>query len=153
MKVFKASMKPLRHHKEVWKKNFKLIFSLCPGSGREGLIRCLLVFSWLYLTLSWWRSLSCRNQSIDLRSKPSWKTLLKKVRLTESLTDKDGVCYFLQSSTRDTCAHNHLHRMENLQFPADFFTFTEEILNGKLHFLCSDFSILPFYFKHASVGK
>ena len=26
----------------------------------------------------------------------------------------------------------------NLQFPADFDTFTEEILNGKLHFLCSD---------------
>ena len=25
----------------------------------------------------------------------------------------------------------------NLQFPADLFKFTEEILNGKLHFLCS----------------
>ena len=25
-----------------------------------------------------------------------------------------------------------------LQFPADLVTFTEEILNGKLHFLCSD---------------
>ena len=24
-------------------------------------------------------------------------------------------------------------------FPADLVTFTEEILNGKLHFLCSDF--------------
>ena len=26
----------------------------------------------------------------------------------------------------------------NLQFPADLVTFTEEILNEKLHFLCSD---------------
>ena len=26
----------------------------------------------------------------------------------------------------------------NPQFPADMVTFTEEILNGKLHFLCSD---------------
>ena len=26
----------------------------------------------------------------------------------------------------------------NLQFPADLVTFTEEILNKKLHFLCSD---------------
>ena len=25
----------------------------------------------------------------------------------------------------------------NAQFPADLVTFTEEILNGKLHFLCS----------------
>ena len=26
----------------------------------------------------------------------------------------------------------------NPQFPSDLVTFTEEILNGKLHFLCSD---------------
>ena len=26
----------------------------------------------------------------------------------------------------------------NLQFPTDWATFTEEILNGKLHFFCSD---------------
>ena len=26
---------------------------------------------------------------------------------------------------------------ENPQFPADLVTFTEEVLNGKLHFLCS----------------
>ena len=26
----------------------------------------------------------------------------------------------------------------NPQFPEDLVTFTEEILNGKLHFLCSD---------------
>ena len=26
----------------------------------------------------------------------------------------------------------------NPQFPADLVTFTEEIVNGKLHFLCSD---------------
>ena len=25
----------------------------------------------------------------------------------------------------------------NLEFPADLVTFTEDILNGKLHFLCS----------------
>ena len=25
----------------------------------------------------------------------------------------------------------------NLQFPADLFTFTEEILNGKFHFFCT----------------
>ena len=28
--------------------------------------------------------------------------------------------------------------LPNPQFPADLVTFTEEILNGKLHFLCSD---------------
>ena len=28
----------------------------------------------------------------------------------------------------------------NPQFPVDLVTFTEEILNGKLHFLCSVFS-------------
>ena len=32
----------------------------------------------------------------------------------------------------------------NPQFPADLITFTEEILNEKLHFLCSDFMILWF---------
>ena len=26
----------------------------------------------------------------------------------------------------------------NFQFPADLLTFTEEILNGKVHFLCGD---------------
>ena len=30
----------------------------------------------------------------------------------------------------------------NPHFPADLVTFTEEILNGKLHFLCSD--VYPF---------
>ena len=30
----------------------------------------------------------------------------------------------------------------NPHFPADMFTFTEEILNGKLHFLCSDIVVL-----------
>ena len=35
--------------------------------------------------------------------------------------------------------------LPNLQFLADLVTFTEEILNGKLHFLCSVcFSILLF---------
>ena len=29
----------------------------------------------------------------------------------------------------------------NPQFPADLVTFTEEILYGKLHFLCCDFKI------------
>ena len=29
----------------------------------------------------------------------------------------------------------------NPQFPADLVTFTEEIHNGKLHFLCSDYTI------------
>ena len=32
----------------------------------------------------------------------------------------------------------------NLQFPADLVTFTEEILNGKLHFLCSERLSLSF---------
>ena len=31
---------------------------------------------------------------------------------------------------------------EVFHFPADLVTFTEEILNGKLHFLCSD--VYPF---------
>ena len=30
----------------------------------------------------------------------------------------------------------------NLQSPADLVTFTEEVLNGKLHFLCSALDIL-----------
>ena len=29
-------------------------------------------------------------------------------------------------------------KKQALQFPADLFTFTKEILNGKLHFLCSE---------------
>ena len=29
----------------------------------------------------------------------------------------------------------------NLEFPADLVTFTEEILNGKLHFLSSEVSL------------
>ena len=29
--------------------------------------------------------------------------------------------------------------LPNPQFPADLVTFTEEILNGKVHFLCSDY--------------
>ena len=29
----------------------------------------------------------------------------------------------------------------NLQFPADLVTFTEEILNGKFNFLCSEFRL------------
>ena len=33
----------------------------------------------------------------------------------------------------------------NLQSTADLVTFTEEILNGKLHFLCSDVSIGSFF--------
>ena len=33
--------------------------------------------------------------------------------------------------------------LPNLQFPADLVTFTEEILNGKLHFLCSVFGVIP----------
>ena len=36
---------------------------------------------------------------------------------------------------------------ENVKFPADLVTFTEEILNGKLHFLCSEgASLLPLIF-------
>ena len=31
-----------------------------------------------------------------------------------------------------------LLRLSNPQIPADLVTFTEEILNGKLHFLCSE---------------
>ena len=33
----------------------------------------------------------------------------------------------------------------NPQFPADLGTFTEEILNGKLHFLCSVSLVNLFY--------
>ena len=33
----------------------------------------------------------------------------------------------------------------NPQFPADLVAFTEEILNGKLHFLCSDRRYYPLY--------
>ena len=32
-----------------------------------------------------------------------------------------------------------------MQFPADMFTFTKEILNGKLHFLCSAISASYWY--------
>ena len=31
----------------------------------------------------------------------------------------------------------------NPQFPADLFTFTEDILNGKYHFLCSRNTTVP----------
>ena len=33
-----------------------------------------------------------------------------------------------------------IHCTKNVQFPANLVTFTEEILNGKLHVLCSDWS-------------
>ena len=32
--------------------------------------------------------------------------------------------------------------LPNLQFPTDLVTFTVKILNGKLHFLCSEMSFL-----------
>ena len=34
----------------------------------------------------------------------------------------------------------YIHCTKNVQFPANLVTFTEEILNGKLHVLCSDWS-------------
>ena len=46
----------------------------------------------------------------------------------------------------------------NSQFPADLVIFTEETLNGKLHFLCSDFyvfsclwEVLSFYYQVESI--
>ena len=33
--------------------------------------------------------------------------------------------------------------LPNPQFPADLVTFTEEILNGKVHFLCSEIEVYP----------
>ena len=30
------------------------------------------------------------------------------------------------------------HTAQKMKFPADFVTFTEEMLNGKLNFMCSD---------------
>ena len=35
----------------------------------------------------------------------------------------------------------------NLQFPVDLVTFTEEIVNEKLHFLCSDISNMQIFLK------
>ena len=40
----------------------------------------------------------------------------------------------------------------NSQFPADLVTFTEEILNGKLHFLCSDKCVVISVCKCANSG-
>ena len=41
----------------------------------------------------------------------------------------------------------------NPQFPADLFTFTEEILNVKLHFLCSVRRKLQYTNKEKNMGK
>ena len=42
----------------------------------------------------------------------------------------------------------------NPQFPADLVTFTEEILNGKLHFLCSVYDTqLTFTYLKLTVEK
>ena len=35
----------------------------------------------------------------------------------------------------------------NVQFPADLVTFTEEIINGKFHFLCSDKNPFLWYYQ------
>ena len=50
-KSYKEHGEELRHKVSKWKVYFTKITSL------------------VWLTLSWWRQLSCRNQSIDLRSK------------------------------------------------------------------------------------
>ena len=44
----------MRHHKEVWKQKFKLIFSLCPGFGREELQLIDWLSIWKYLSKNMW---------------------------------------------------------------------------------------------------
>ena len=44
----------MRHRKEVWKQKFKLIFSLCPGFGREGLQLIDWLSIWKYLSKNMW---------------------------------------------------------------------------------------------------
>ena len=41
---------------------------------------------------------------------------------------------------------------DTAQFPADLVTFTEEILNGKLHFLCSLFENTFLYCSFSEVN-
>ena len=41
--------------------------------------------------------------------------------------------------------------LPNPQIPADLVTFAEEILNGKIHFLCSEMSF--FFFEKKSTEK
>ena len=41
----------------------------------------------------------------------------------------------------------------NPQFLADLVTFTEEILNGKLHFLCSEYYVISTILLHIPQGK
>ena len=42
------------------------------------------------------------------------------------------------NNNNDNNNNNGLLATSTLQFPADLVTFTEEIPNGKLHFLCSE---------------
>ena len=43
------------------------------------------------------------------------------------------------------------HMIDLEQFPVDLVTFTEEILNGKLHFLCSDYKTMKTFFHLRSI--
>ena len=51
---------------------------------------------------------------------------------TRQKTTKD-TAQKMKFPIKDSCVSNI-----SIKFPADLVTFTEEILNGKLHFLCSE---------------
>ena len=43
--------------------------------------------------------------------------------------------------SNETSVKDFFSRCDQIRSPADLVTFTEEILNGKLHFLCSELSL------------
>ena len=75
---------------------FSTIFSLSPPPATQffsdlnyiSYYVLLFTFSCSFLTLSWWRSLSCRNQSIYLQNKPKDWFLYDRDLRHESVNDK-----------------------------------------------------------------
>ena len=47
----------------------------------------------------------------------------------------------IQTPLRFKCGPATSNMISSSQFTADLVTFTKEIINGKLHFLCSDFLV------------
>ena len=71
----------------------------------------------------------------------------KRKAVTQRCSVKKLFLEISQNSQENTCARVslglQLYYKSEIHFPADLVTFTEEILNGKLHFRCSDLSWMP----------
>ena len=55
MKAFKAFIKPFETPQRSVKIKFNLIFSLCPGLGREGLTGCVALPIFIFLNMIYFK--------------------------------------------------------------------------------------------------